>query len=125
MIEHSEISLPPVLQGQHMLVDMFGVVDTQITDASFFVDLLKEMATHTGLTPLAPVQVECQEDSCHAALLLPDIHITFHAYYTQQYLAVDIYMFGQYEPETLFNIVTRRVSSQMIRKTTITRGLQS
>ena len=114
-----------VQQGQHLLADMFGVEDARLSDPAFFAELLKELATSAQLTPLGEAQV-CHngQGGCNGFLLLKDAHISLHTFPKAHYLALDIFVSGENDPEDIFNHFAEKFTSQMVRKTTITRGLQ-
>lgn len=111
--------------GQHLLADLFGVEDEKLNDPTYFAGLLKEVAAVARLSLAADPHVIATANGCHGFLLLNHAHISVYAVPAAQYLALDIFIYGSEDPETMFNAVKEAFASQMVRKTTITRGLQS
>ncbi|MEW6736467.1 MAG: adenosylmethionine decarboxylase [Acidobacteriota bacterium] len=113
------------LQGQHMLADLFGIEDARLKDANFFIRLLKELATSIHLTPLEePHVVRYSPNGCTGFILLKESHISFHTYPEANYLAFDIFTCEDIDLEDAFTLLCETFSPKMVRKTTITRGLQ-
>jgi S-adenosylmethionine decarboxylase len=116
------------VQGQHLLADLFGIEDARLNDPVFFANLLKEMASAVSLTFLNEPQINAVDKQVTNGFLpLKDGHISCH--WQSGFLAIDIMIFGEptqeKNPDRAFAVVTETLSSQMIRKTTITRGFQS
>src|SRR5437016_1164282 len=115
MTGKSENSEKTSLQGQHLLADLFGVDDARLNDPASLAGVLKQMAAAAHLSQLAePLIVATGPQGCSAALILKDAHISLHSYPESNYLAIDIFTFGNIDPEPMFAVLTETFSSQML-----------
>lgn len=119
-----------LVQGQHLLADIFGIEDPRLSDPSFFVSLLKDMAKALNQPLLNEPQINAVDNQATTGfLLLKNGNISCHCLPPAGFLAIDILIFGEAsqgkDPENALTVVTNSLNSQMIRKTTITRGFQS
>ena len=112
-------------KGQHMLADLFGVDEARLKDQTLFTGLLQEMASLLRTTPLGDPQISRTDAGLTGFLLLKDSHVSFHAYPDANYLAIDIFTNDIDLLEQCAERLSEIFAPQMIRKTTITRGLQS
>jgi S-adenosylmethionine decarboxylase len=125
MTESSDNTEKVIPHGQHLIADMFGVDDEKLKDPAFFSRLLKEVATVARLTINGDAQITATAEGCHGFLMLDKAHITIFSVAAAGYLAIDIFLYGNSEPDAMFAAVKAAFPSQMVRQTTITRGLQN
>ncbi len=114
-----------IVQGQHLLADMFGIEDNKLNDLSFFTNLLKKLADVAHFTPANEPHITQNGSGCSGFLLMKDFHISFHTFPEAGYLAIDIFVGNAQDPEQVFSILMETFVPQMVRKTTIARGLQN
>lgn len=112
-------------KSQHMLADLFGVDEARLKDQTLLAGLLKEIASLLRSTAIGDPQVTRTDSGFNGFILLKDSHISFHAYPDANYLAIDIFTNDEKLLEQCAAHLMDVFAPQMIRKTTITRGLQS
>src|SRR5688572_10142545 len=113
-------------QGEHLLADLFGVEDPNLTDSNHILALFEESASDAGLPSSGQSRIfPCAGENFTGYIHLKESnsHISFNAFPDQQYLTIDILVFGNADPEKLFSLLLERFSAVMVRKTIINRGL--
>lgn len=113
-----------ILPAQHLLIDLFGVAKDKLTDQDFFLQLLKDTTILVGLSLLSePILKRLPSGAFTGVLLFDSGHLCFHTQPEASHLAIDILLQNEIEPEKIFALWAKNFSPEMLRKTTITRGL--
>jgi S-adenosylmethionine decarboxylase len=123
----SEANEKLMLQGQHLLADLFGVEGGKLKDPALIVKLLKESAIAANLKPSGePFLGQFGHDNCTGSIYLEDSRsrVCFTSYPDSNYLAIDIFISGDSDCEKMFSLLIETFAPQMVRKTTISRGIQ-
>jgi S-adenosylmethionine decarboxylase len=117
-----------MFQGQHLLADLFGVDGAKWKDPASLIKLFKESAGAANLTLSdEPHIARFGHDNSTGSIFLQDsqLRISFNSYPEANYIAIDIFTSGDGDPEKIFSRILDSLSPQMVRKTIISRGLQS
>jgi S-adenosylmethionine/arginine decarboxylase-like enzyme len=112
-----------ILPAQHLLVDFFGVAKDKLLDLNFFLELLKE-TSNLEQNILSEPLLHRLPSGIHSGMILFNTgHLCFRSYPDAKHLAIDVLLESQTDIEKIFALWAKNFSPEMIRKTTITRGL--
>lgn len=117
---------PLSLQCQQILADMFSIDKERLNNPTSLTDLMQKAAQTANLTLSEPV-IKHSHDSYSIFAFFKDMtgHICVYANPESNFLALDILLFSRIDIEQLFAVFHRALSPNMIRKTTLPRGLHS
>ncbi|KAF0247559.1 MAG: hypothetical protein FD167_3038 [bacterium] len=111
------------LPTQHLLVDLFGISKDKLSNQDFFLQLLKD-TVNSQLSLLSdPILKNLPSGGYTGVLLFETGHLCFRAHPEANHLAIDVFLQDEIDPEKIFALWAKNFSPEMIRKTTITRGL--
>lgn len=113
-----------ILPAQHLLADLFGIEKTLLSDQNIFLTLLKDSAIKLSYPTTTEITLSTLPEGGYAySLILPIGHISFRSHPEANYLAIDIFLQNQLDPEEIFALWAKNFSANLIRKTSISRGL--
>jgi S-adenosylmethionine/arginine decarboxylase-like enzyme len=114
------------LPAQHLLADLFGVDKDKLTDSKFLLELLKDTAAILSSPLLTqPTLTNLPPSGYTGVIFLESGHVCFRAHPEANYLAIDIFLQNELDPEEIFILWAKNFPAETIRKTTINRGIHN
>lgn len=112
------------MKGEHLIVDLFGVEETQCTDVKLFIKLGRHIADLLEATVIKIMSKHFDEPNPGISVILSlnKSHISFHSIARNHVVAVDVFCCSTegMEPSVL-SILTDNISYSSLRKWCITR----
>lgn len=112
--------------GQHLLADLFEINHPQLADPAFIEQLCQDSLATLSLTLRQATDIQHFEHGGYGGVKIFDnAQISFHVQPAHHYVTLDIIIYSYTNPELVLGVWATTLKPQMIRKTTITRGLHS
>lgn len=87
--------------GRHLLVDLYGCTVRLTPDQ--FKDKLEIVCNELGATVLYGYAHDFNNGGSSGAIILAESHCTWHYWIEEEYIAIDIFVCGECQPEQAIN----------------------
>ncbi|MBL8150353.1 MAG: S-adenosylmethionine decarboxylase [Blastocatellia bacterium] len=117
------------MHSQHLLADLFEIEPEKLKDVDAFLTTLKESAKMVGFSILSEAAIFHSENSYSSTIFLKlndsVARLSFHSYPDTGFLAFDLFCSADADTDKFYSLITDRLLPAIVRKTTITRGIQN
>ncbi|RJF97315.1 adenosylmethionine decarboxylase [Noviherbaspirillum saxi] len=109
--------------GMHLIADLYGIDDTQLSDPDAIEKLLRESAVAAGATIIySHFHVFGEGQGITGVVLLAESHISIHTWPELGFAAADVFMCGSARPEVAVDIMVDALKPTSTRIQHIARG---
>jgi S-adenosylmethionine decarboxylase len=109
--------------GRHLIADMTGLSPALLRDGDRIMRVLKEALDQAGFHALKSVEHQFVErgEGFTGVVLLEESHAAVHTYPELEYLALDIFACGRFEPADVMDALVRDLGPANVDVRTLTR----
>jgi S-adenosylmethionine decarboxylase len=107
--------------GKHLLLDLFGCRDG--LELAFIEKVLTEAAVATGATVLFSHSHQFDDGGCSGVVLLAESHASFHYWWSERYMAVDVFVCGECDPKLAVSVLQNEFAPQNTIIRLVVRGI--
>ena len=102
--------------GRHLLADLFGVNSNKLTNKENLLDLFTTALKLAGCTILSNTSHKFPGESAGVTglILLSESHASFHTYPEHEFLAMDVFVCGQVDPNDVLSHIAENLSPEKI-----------